>query len=67
MNVLRTAPLATEREAMAYLRVSREAIQRFRRAADPIPHLRAGRRYLYDLAEVREWALRQARTRQDRP
>ncbi len=43
------------------LHVSDEAIKRFRiRPKDPLPHLRAGRRYLYISGEVEAWARRQA-------
>ena len=44
--------------------VSDEALQRFRDDPDdPLPHLRAGRRYLYIPEEVEEWARRQAKKR----
>jgi hypothetical protein len=47
---------------MRFLRVSGVAMQRFRRhELDPIPHLRAGRQFLYDLEKVEKWAERQAR------
>jgi predicted DNA-binding transcriptional regulator AlpA len=42
--------------------ISHEAIRRFREdAADPIPFLRAGRRYIFVRAEVEEWARRRAK------
>lgn len=53
--------LMTEEEACDFLRVSREAIFKFRRdQVDPIPCFKAGRRYLYDPSEVLRWAKRQA-------
>lgn len=54
--------LLTEQEACELLRVSREAILKFKRdSLDPIPFLKAGRRYLYDEAEIMKWAKRNAR------
>ena len=54
--------LLTEKEICEFLRVSREGIKRFKRdLTDPIPFLRAGRRFLYDPSEVLKWARRQAR------
>ena len=42
-------------------KVSGDALHRFREAIeDPLPHLRAGRRYLYIPDEVEGWARRQA-------
>ena len=53
--------LLTEAEVAGFLRVSREAILRFKRdAVDPIPCFKAGRRYLYEPSEVLRWAKRQA-------
>lgn len=53
--------LLTESEVCTFLRVSREAVLKFRRCTvDPIPCLKAGRRYLYDALEVTKWARRQA-------
>lgn len=53
--------LLTEAEISAFLRVSREAILRFKRdRVDPIPCFKAGRRYLYEPSEVLRWAKRQA-------
>ena len=53
--------LSTEAEAMRFLRVSREAMLKFRRdSLDPIPHAKVGRRYLYDLRKVLAWAERRA-------
>ena len=47
----------TNDELKKLLRVSEEALQRFRRdPEDPLPHLRAGRRYLYIPEEVENWA-----------
>jgi hypothetical protein len=55
--------LLTEKEIARYLRVSRDAITRFkRRRNDPIPFEKAGRRCLYDLAAVRAWTRRSARS-----
>ena len=54
-------PLLTEAEAADFLRVAREAILRFKRdGVDPIPCFKAGRRYLYEPAEVLRCAKRQA-------
>ena len=53
--------LLTEAEIADFLRVSREAILRFKRdRVDPIPCFKAGRRYLYEPSEVLRWAKRQA-------
>lgn len=53
--------LLTEAEICELLRVSREAVLKFRRHPnDPIPCLKAGRRYLYDTGKVLRWAERQA-------
>ncbi len=53
--------LLTEVELCELLRVSREAVLKFRRdTVDPIPHFKAGRRYLYDEGEVLKWAKRSA-------
>lgn len=57
--------LLTESEVARYLRVSRDAITRFkRRRDDPIPYEKAGRRCLYDLDAVRAWTRRNARREQ---
>jgi len=57
----RKRPLLTEAEVADFLRVSREAILRFKRdGVDPIPCFKAGRRYLYEPGEVLRWAKRQA-------
>ena len=49
--------LLTEDEVARLLRVSREAILKFKRdKLNPIPCLRVGRRYLYEECEVLEWA-----------
>ena len=49
--------LLTEKEVVDLLRVSQEAIKRFRELADfPIPHYKVGRRYLYDGEAVLSWA-----------
>jgi excisionase family DNA binding protein len=54
--------LLTEKEACEFLRISREAILKFRRdMKDPIPYLKVGRRYLYEESEVVKWAKRNAR------
>ena len=53
--------LLTEEDICALLRVSREATKKFRRdPVDPIPHMKAGRRYLYDKTKVLKWAERNA-------
>lgn len=53
--------LLTEAEASQFLRVSREAVLRFKRdPVDPIPCYKAGRRFLFDAAEILKWAKRQA-------
>jgi hypothetical protein len=53
--------LLTEKEIARYLRVSRDAITRFKRHChDPIPYEKAGRRCLYDIAAVRAWTRRNA-------
>lgn len=53
--------LLTEAEVAKYLRVSRDAIRRFRRRElDPIPCMKIGRRYLYDVVEVRRYGQKQA-------
>ena len=54
--------LLTEKEVLSLLRVSQEAIKRFRELEDfPIPHYKVGRRYLYDRAAVLSWAEANAR------
>lgn len=57
-----TKKLLTEEEACDFLRVSRDALAKFRRdKADPLPFMKAGRRYLYLESELISWAKRQAR------
>lgn len=56
----KTPRLLTRAEAAALLRVSLDGIDAMMRAPDPIPHLRAGRRYLFDTSEILDWARRQA-------
>ncbi len=54
--------LLTEEEICTLLRVSREATLKFRRdPVDPIPHMKAGRRYLYEKTKVLKWAERNAK------
>ena len=54
--------LLTEEEACKFLRISREAILKFKRdTVDPIPHLKAGRQSLYEESEILKWAKRNAR------
>lgn len=58
----RLRKLLTEEELSELLRVSRDALAKFRRdREDPLPFMMAGRRYLYDEAQVLKWATRQAR------
>ena len=53
--------LLTEEEICELLRVSREAILKFKRdPIDPIPCFKAGRRFLYDQNQVLRWAKRHA-------
>ena len=53
--------LLTEAQLCAALHVSREAVLRLRRdPVDPIPCMRAGRRFLYDLERVKAWMERRA-------
>ena len=54
-------PLLTEEEMCRVLRISRDGILRCKRAEDPIPHFKVGRRFLYDLEKVLRWAERQAK------
>lgn len=62
METIKLNPLFTEQEVMEYLSVGRDAMQKFRRDQDdPIPYLKAGRRFLYDLGKIRKWLERQAR------
>lgn len=56
-----TQQLLTEEEACRALRISRDGILRCKRAEDPIPHFKVGRRFLYDLDKVLRWAERQAK------
>lgn len=50
----------TEEELCDFLHVSREAVYRFRSySEDPIPYLRAGRRYLYEQDQVLKWLRRE--------
>ena len=54
--------LLREEEACRLLRISREAILRFKRdQVNPIPHLKVGRRFLYEEHEVIGWAKRSAK------
>ena len=53
------API-TEEQLCKFLHVSREAVHRFRtRDNDPIPFMKAGRRYLYLQSAVLKWAERE--------
>ncbi len=57
-----TERLLTEEEVCELLRVSRDAISKFRHdRLDPIPCFRAGRRWLYDREKVLRWAARAAK------
>jgi hypothetical protein len=53
--------LLTRREAADLLRLSLDGIDTLsRRDDDPIPRMRAGRRWLYDTDALLAWACRQA-------
>lgn len=52
--------LLTEEQLCRLFRVSRDAVLRFKRdPLDPIPFLKLGRRYLFELDAVLRWARRQ--------
>ena len=62
-----TQNLLTEKEVAVFLRVSREAITKFKRLpSDPLPYMKAGRRCLYDTKYVLAWAERNAKREQVR-
>lgn len=62
-----THELLTEKEVAVFLRVSREAITKFKRlGTDAIPYMKAGRRCLYDPSRVLAWAERNAMHEQGR-
>ena len=49
-------------ETCELLNVCHEGVLKFvRQAADPLPVSRAGRRWLFDMAEVKVWAKRQGK------
>jgi hypothetical protein len=57
-----TRALLTEKELIETLRISRETAIKMRRdPKDPIPAFRVGRRILYSLDAVLEWAARRER------
>jgi hypothetical protein len=54
--------LLTRSEAAAFLRISVDAVHHLsHRKVDPLPHLQAGRRHLFDRNELLKWATREAR------
>ena len=56
-----TEKTLTEDQLCEVLHVSRESLLKCRRLKeDPMPAMKVGRRYLYDLGKVLEWAERQA-------
>jgi hypothetical protein len=58
--------LLTEIELCRFLRVSRDAVVKFRKdLSDPIPYLKVGRRHLYNEDEVLKWARRAAKRKSD--
>ncbi len=60
-TTITTSPpaLLTRREAARYLRVSLDGLDRFLRdPVDPLPGLRAGRRWLFRPADLEKWAER---------
>lgn len=60
------APM-TETEACNFFSLSREAIRKLRKApVDPLPCLKAGRRYLYKAEEVERWMRRKAESQASR-
>ena len=63
MSESKTAPrLLTRQEAAGYLRCSVDALARFiRDRQDPLKFLSAGRRHLFDPAELVGWASRRGR------
>jgi len=57
--------LITESELASLMQISKPAIQRLRRLhPDKLPHLKLGKRYLYDLHEV-EGSLKEMRDKPD--
>ena len=56
------AQFLTEEQVIELCHSSRFAMKRFReRSADPIPHVKIGRRFLYDPRALHKWLERQAR------
>lgn len=52
----------TRDELVETLRIGKHAETKFRLdPEDPLPHIRIGRRILYDIDEVHNWAKRRAR------
>lgn len=56
-----SSPLLTEAELAKLLHIGRNTLTRLKRdPVNPIPCLKVGRRYLYDLNKVKAWMARNA-------